>query len=73
MANEEEVEKRDKIESQKSESIEVSKLLRAKTKINLIDPETKDDSIVGFKDFKDFASFSYGCCGLIVLFMCFTL
>ena len=57
----------------KTETKDISKLLRAKTQINLIDPETKDDKAVGFKDFKGFVSFSYGCCGLISLFILFTI
>lgn len=35
--------------------------------------ETKDDKEVGPKDFKNFVDFSYGCCGLLLLFFLFSL
>lgn len=41
-------------------------LKRSRTAINLISPENKDEGQIGWKDYKEFAAFSYGCCGLVL-------
>ena len=44
-------------------------LSRTRTRIDLVAPESKDLGDISWQDYKDFFGYSYGCCGIITLFL----
>ena len=46
-----------------------NKLTRARTKVDLIQAEDRDTGDIKFKDYKNFFSFSFGCCGMLSILL----
>ena len=52
------------LESQKSVELQ-----RTRTKVNLVQPESKDFGDITCNDYRNFFGYSYGCCGILMLFI----